>query len=212
MAGKAILYSYWRSSCSWRVRIAMNLKEISYDIVPVSILKGKDEQHSDEYRKINPMKQVPSLAIDGNILIESLSILEYLEETRPKIPLLPSDFGARAKVREICAIIASGIQPLQNLKVLNYVGKEKQQEWAQHWINEGFRAVEKILSTTAGEYCIGNDVTLADCFLIPQVYNARRFQVNLELFPNILKIDTRLKNHPAFREADPEHQPDCPNK
>nr|WCC58249.1 glutathione S-transferase [Pharsalia antennata] len=212
MAEKPILYSYWRSSCSWRVRIAMNLKGITYDIVPISILNTAREQHSHEYRKINPMEQVPTLSIDGKILTESLSIMEYLEETHPQIALLPSDFGARAKVREICEIIACGIQPLQNLTVLNYIGEEKKNEWAQHWINRGFRATEKILTTVSGKYCVGNNITLADCCLIPQVFNARRFQVDLEPFPNIVKVDTQLKNHPAFIEAHPDHQPDCPDK
>nr|AVT42204.1 glutathione S-transferase z1 [Lissorhoptrus oryzophilus] len=122
---RPILYSYWRSSCSWRVRIALNLKEIAYDIKPVSLIKAGGEQHSNEFREVNPMEQVPALHIDGVNLVESLSILQYLEETRPHRPLLPSDFVKRAKVREICEVVASGIQPLQNLTVLIHVGEEK---------------------------------------------------------------------------------------
>jgi maleylacetoacetate isomerase len=205
-----VLYSYWRSSCSWRVRIALNLKEIPYDIKPVSLIKAGGEQHSNEFREINPMEQVPALQIDGATLVESLSILSYLEETRPQRPLLPPDVVKRAKVREICEVIASGIQPLQNLVVLIHVGEEKKNEWAQHWINRGFRAVEKLLSASAGKYCVGDEITLADCCLIPQVFNARRFHVDLRPFPIILRIDRELENHPAFRAAHPSNQPDCP--
>ncbi|XP_008195660.1 probable maleylacetoacetate isomerase 2 isoform X1 [Tribolium castaneum] len=205
-----LLYSYWRSSCSWRVRIALNLKEIPYDIKPVSLIKTGGEQHTNEFREVNPMEQVPALHIDGVTLVESLSILAYLEETRPQRPLLPHDVVKRAKVREICEVIASGIQPLQNLVVLIHVGEEKKNEWAQHWINRGFRAVEKLLSASAGKYCVGDEITLADCCLIPQVFNARRFHVDLRPFPIILRIDRELENHPAFRAAHPSNQPDCP--
>jgi len=192
-----ILYSYWRSSCSWRVRIAMNLKEIPYDIKPISLIKSGGEQHCNEYREVNPMEQVPALQIgelllkahfkrktsltppmhpspDGHTLIESVAIMHYLEETRPQRPLLPQDVHKRAKVREIVEIICSGIQPLQNLIVLIHVGEEKKKEWAQHWITRGFRAVEKALSTSAGKYCVGDEISMADCCLVPQVFNARR--------------------------------------
>lgn len=169
-----ILYSYWRSSCSWRVRICLNLKEIPYDIKPISLIKSGGEQHCNEYREVNPMEQVPALQIDGHTLIESMSIMQYLEETRPQRTLLPQDFHKRAKVREICEVISAGIQPLQNLIVLIHVGEEKKKEWAQHWITRGFRAVEKLLSTSAGKYCVGDEITLADCCLVPQVFNARR--------------------------------------
>lgn len=208
--GKPLLYSYWRSSCAWRVRIALNLKEIPYDIKPVSLIKGGGEQHSDEYRNVNPMEHVPALQIDGHTLIESMNIMHYLEETRPQKALMPQDVFKRAKVREICEVITSGIQPLQNLTVLIYVGEEKQKEWAQHWINRGFRAVEKLLSASAGKYSVGDEITLADCCLIPQVFNARRFQVDLRPFPTILRIERELENHPAFRAAHPSSQPDCP--
>lgn len=189
---KPILYSYWRSSCSWRVRIALNLKEIPYDIKPISLIKSGGEQHCNEYREVNPMEQVPALQIgiinrfvlllsllnyiisDGHTLIESLAIMHYLEETRPQRPLLPQDVHKRAKVRELCEIISSGIQPLQNLIVLIHVGEEKKKEWAQHWITRGFRAIEKVLSTSAGKYCVGDEITMADCLLVPQVFNARR--------------------------------------
>lgn len=121
------------------------------------------------------MKKIPTLIIDGHTLIESPSILEYLEETRPEPPLLPKDPYQRAVVRQIVALVTCDIQPLQNLSVLKRVGEEKKQEWAQYYISEGFEALEKILQKSAGEYCVGNQITLADCVLVPQVYNANRF-------------------------------------
>lgn len=197
-----VLYSYWRSSCSWRIRIALNLKEIPYDIKAISLIKSGGEQHCNEYREVNPMEQVPALQIgntleflvkflykikfifcidlfiffylDGHTLVESIAIMHYLEETRPQRPLLPQDVHKRCKVREICEVITSGIQPLQNLIVLIHVGEEKKKEWAQHWITRGFRAIEKLLSTSAGKFCVGDEITMADCCLVPQVFNARR--------------------------------------
>jgi len=210
MSGNAILYSFWRSSCSWRVRIALNLKEIPYEIKPVSLVKSGGEQHSNDFRDLNPIEQVPVLQIDGNTIIESLNILHYLEETRPQRPLMPQDVLKRAKVREICEVIASGIQPLQNLFVLIQVGEAKKTEWAQLFINRGFRAVEKLLTSSAGKYSVGDEISLADCCLIPQVFNARRFGVDLRPYPIILRIDRELENHPAFQAAHPSNQPDCP--
>lgn len=193
---KTILYSYWHSSCSWRVRIALNWKNIPYETRAVNLLKPGGEQHVADYRMINPMAQVPTLLIgrcvgynhipenitdsqyalllDGHSIIESIAILHYLEETRPLPALLPQDSYERARVREIVEIIASGVQPLQNLKVQKYVGRDKRKEWAQHWINSGFRALEERLSTSAGEYCVGDKVSMADCCLLPQVFNARK--------------------------------------
>jgi len=205
-----MLYSFWRSSCSYRVRIALNLKEIPYEIKAVSLVKNGGEQHSDQFRELSPMPQVPVLEIDGHRLIESLNIMHYLEETRPQRPLMPQDVVKRARVREICEVIASGIQPLQNLFVLIQVGESKKLEWAQLFINRGFRAVEKLLSSTAGKYCVGDELTLADCCLVPQVFNARRYGVDLRPYPIILRIDRDLENHPAFQAAHPSNQPDCP--
>lgn len=162
--------------------------------------------------------------------------MQYLEETRPHRPLMPADPVKRARVREICEVIASGIQPLQNLVVLIYVGEERKKEWAQHWITRGLTgmlgnrkksmslavhwhrcdqdyyvpAVEKLLSSSAGKYCVGDEITLADCCLIPQIFNARRFLVDLRPFPTILRVDRHLENHPAFTAAHPNNQPDCP--
>lgn len=207
---KTILYSYWHSSCSWRVRIALNWKNIPYETRAVNLLKPGGEQHVADYRMINPMAQVPTLLIDGHSIIESIAILHYLEETRPLPALLPQDSYERARVREIVEIIASGVQPLQNLKVQKYVGRDKRKEWAQHWINSGFRALEERLSTSAGEYCVGDKVSMADCCLLPQVFNARKSQVDMQQYPIIARIEGELKAVPAFIASHPTNQPDCP--
>ncbi|XP_053945538.1 probable maleylacetoacetate isomerase 2 [Anastrepha ludens] len=206
---KPLLYSYWRSSCSWRVRIALNLKKIPYETIAINLM---GEQHGDEYRVVNPMKQVPTLLIDGYSIIESVAIMQYLEETRPQPPLLPPDAYERTKVHEVVEIICSGIQPLQNLNVRKYVGKEKSEEWAQHWISRGFQALEKILSTSAGKYCLGNEITMADCCLLPQVFNAKGFQVDMNQYPTITRIASELETIPAFSAAHPKNQPDCPTE
>nr|CAD7200044.1 unnamed protein product [Timema douglasi] len=230
----------------------LNLKEIPYDIKPVSLIKGGGEQHCNEYRDINPMEQVPALHIDGHTLVESLSvpmschgcwpnvlsrllaqcpvtvvgpmschgcmschgtlscsqlsIMHYLEETRPARPLMPQDVHKRAKVREVCEVIASGIQPLQNLIVLIYVGEEKKKEWAQHWITRGFRAVEKLLSSCAGKFCVGDEMSLADCCLVPQVFNARRMSRVVATLGMFRSCDYRMSHVVAtlgmFRSCD----------
>jgi maleylacetoacetate isomerase len=157
----------------------LNFKQIPHVIKPVDLkglaVPGETNQHAYQ---ANPMRYLPALKIDGHTLIESMAIMEYLEETRPEYPLLPQDPYKRAKVREICEVIISGIQPLQNIGVLNHMGDfmgSKEKAWSQHWINRGFKALEKLLSSSSGMYCIGDEVTIADCCLVPQVYNARRY-------------------------------------
>lgn len=209
---KPILYSYWHSSCSWRVRTALNWKNIPYETRAVNLLKPEKGQFAAEYRAINPTAQVPTLLIDGNNIIESIAILHYLEETRPLPALLPQDAYERAKVREIVEIIASGIQPLQNRKVQKHVGRDKRMEWVQHWINSGFRALEEKLSTSAGKYCVGDEVSMADCCLLPQVFNARKSQVDMRPYPIISRIEGELEVIPAFIAAHPTNQPDCPTE
>jgi len=205
-----VLYSYWRSSSSWRVRNVLSLKGIPYQYKAVNLLK--DEQLSEEYATLNPSRTVPSLWIDGNLLSESVPIMEYLEETRKEPALLPSDPYRRAKVRQIVEMVCSDIQPLQNLRVLKRVGEEKKGEWGKFWIEDGFRALEKVLSASSSRYCVGEEITLADCVLVPQVYNANRFLVDMSLFPTISRIHNELMALDAFQRAHPDRQPDCPTK
>uniref|UniRef100_A0A8D1E1R4 Maleylacetoacetate isomerase n=1 Tax=Sus scrofa TaxID=9823 RepID=A0A8D1E1R4_PIG len=209
-AGKPILYSYFRSSCSWRVRIALALKNIDYEIVAINLIKDGGQQFSKEFQALNPMKQVPALKIDGITLSQSLAIIEYLEETRPTPRLLPQDPKKRAQVRMISDLLASGIQPLQNLSVLNQVGKENQLTWAQQVIAPGFNALEQILQSTAGKYCMGDEVSMADLCLVPQVANAERYKVDLSPYPTISRINKSLLALEAFQVSHPSRQPDTP--
>ncbi|KAM8703995.1 hypothetical protein ACLKA7_008597 [Drosophila subpalustris] len=208
-AEKPVLYSYCFSSCSWRVRIALGLKKIPYEIKALSLTKTDAEHcYTNEYRELNPMQQVPTLHIDGQTLCDSVAIMHYLEETRPEHPLLPKDPIKRAKVREIVEIICSGIQPLQNTGVMDHVGKETNVEWAQHWISRGFQGLEKVLSASAGKYCVGDDITMADCCLVPQVFNARIYKVDLSPYPTLLRIDEALAKNPIIIDCHPKNQPD----
>lgn len=206
-----ILYSYYRSSCSWRVRAALDLKGIKYETKCVNLLKDGGEQRTDAYKAINPMGQVPALVIDGNTLIQSMSILEYLEETRPSLPLLPKEPLDRAKVRAVSECITSGIQPLQNLSLLQKLTDiEMRKNWINDCICKGFFAVEKLLQNSAGKYCVGDTITFADLCLVPQVYNANRYRVDLEPFPLISKINDVVMEHEGFIKSHPANQPDCP--
>ncbi|XP_042548597.1 maleylacetoacetate isomerase [Dipodomys spectabilis] len=210
-AGKPILYSYFRSSCSWRVRIALALKGINYETVPINLIKDGGQQFSEEFEALNPMKQVPALKIDGIIISQSLAIIEYLEETRPTPRLLPQDPKKKASVRMISDLISSGIQPLQNLSVLKQMG-DNPQPWAQKVIISGFDALEKILQSTAGKYCVGDEVSMADLCLVPQVANAKRFNVDLTPYPTINHINKTLLALEAFQVSHPSRQPDTPTE
>ncbi|EDV20236.1 uncharacterized protein TRIADDRAFT_32265, partial [Trichoplax adhaerens] len=206
------LYSYFRSTCSWRVRIALALKGIEYDYHPVHLLKDGGEQASFK-DNLNPNSLLPALEIDGHCLADSMSIIEYLDETRQDPPyLLPKDPAIRATVRRISNNITSGIQPIQNLRVLIYVGADKKKEWGKHWIEQGFNSLEELLEKTSGKYCVGDDITMADLCLIPQVYNANRFEVDMSRYPIITRINAQLENHDAFVAAHPRQQPDCPDE
>ncbi|GJJ76999.1 maleylacetoacetate isomerase [Entomortierella parvispora] len=210
MTDKDILYSYFRSSCSWRVRIALNLKKIDYEIKPINLLKG--EQKTEEYRKIQPFGFVPAFVDHktGHTLIESVSILEFLEETNTTYPLLPKDPIGRATVRALVDAVAMDIQPVTNLRVLVYVGDEKKAEWAKHFQAEGFKALEALLEKTAGKYCYGDSITLADLALVPQAYNGERWGVDMTAYPNISRISKALNEIPEFKAAHPTQQIDCP--
>ena len=209
------LYSYFRSSAAYRVRIALNLKGLRYEYVGVHLRKG--EQRADSYRLINPLALVPALADDRGTFTQSLAIIEYLEERYPQPPLLPEAPEARARVRAIALAIACEIHPLDNLRVLQYltrtlgVGEDAKNAWYRHWIDLGLSALEAQLATDAatGAFCHGATPTLADVCLVPQLANARRFEIPLEAYPTLLRIESACNALPAFAAAAPERQPDA---
>jgi len=208
-----ILYGYWRSSSAWRVRIALCLKGIEYETKVVNLLKG--EHKAESYLALNPMGYVPVLQIDDFVLSQSLAIIEYLEERWPEHTLFPpkEDHEGRAFVREFANLVASSIHPLQNLSVLNKVakdcGEDAKKEWASQVISTGLAAFEKLLEKTSGKFCYGDNVTLADLCLVPQLYNARRFGVDLSKFPRCLKIEAACIELEAFKKSAPDAQPDA---
>jgi len=208
------LYSYFRSSAAYRVRIALNLKGIAYDIVPIHLIKDGGHHLRPEFFAVNPQMRVPALMTStGDVLIQSLAIIEYLDETHAEPPLLPGDPPARAKARALAQIIACDIHPLNNLGSLRYLKREMHQEqsaidaWYHHWVTVGFEAFEALVGD--GPYCCGDAVTIADICLVPQVYNARRLKVPLDKFPKIVRIDAACQELPAFDRARPENQPDA---
>ncbi|XP_053701591.1 maleylacetoacetate isomerase isoform X2 [Synchiropus splendidus] len=206
---KPVLHGYFRSSCSWRVRIAFALKGIEYDQVPVNLIKDGGQQLSEQFKSLNPMQQVPAVEIDGVTLSQSLAVIQYVDETRPGPRLLPTDPKKRAQVRMISDMIASGIQPLQNLHVIQKIGAEKV-PWAQYFINRGFQALEPVLKQTAGVYCVGDEISMADVCLVPQVYNAERFKVDMDQYPTIKRVNEGLLELEAFSTTHPSCQPDTP--
>ena len=209
------LWSYWRSSCSYRVRIALNLKGLSHDQVAVHLTRAGGEQHREGYRSINPHGLLPALAPDGGpVLTQSMAIVEYLDERFPEPPLLPSNALDRARVRALAHTIAADVQPLQNLRVLQLLrsqhGLDQQQigSWVRHWIATGFASVEEQLPSKA-LFVAGSAPGLAEVVLVPQMYNARRFGVDLSAFPNLCAIDAACRALPAFALAAPEAQADA---
>jgi len=207
------LFGYWRSSASFRVRLVLQLKGLGYEQHPVNLRQG--EQKEKAYRRVNPQGLVPFL-IDGDVQLgQSVAIMEYLDETYPAYPLMPSAPEERARVRQIVNMIACDTHPLNNLRVLNYLEQELGQSkaardvWYRHWIDETFTALEQLLMTSAGVYCVGNEVTLADCMLVPQVYNARRFNMTLDDYPTIARIVANCEQLQAFIKAAPANQPDA---
>jgi maleylpyruvate isomerase len=208
------LYSYFRSSAAYRVRIALNLKGIAYEMVPIHLIKDGGRNKSAEFRAINPQMRVPALAVpNGPVLVQSLAIIEYLEEVHPQPPLLPSDPIERAQVRALAQIIACDIHPLNNIAPLRYLKRTLRHEqeeidaWYHHWILEGFEALEAMIHPRP--YAHGERVSLADLCLVPQVYNARRLGVPLDRFTKIVAVDAACLELPAFDKARPENQPDA---
>ncbi len=208
------LYSYFRSSAAYRVRIALNLKGLSYEMASIHLTKDGGRQRSPEFKAVNPQMRVPALKLSsGEVLTQSLAIIEYLDEINPERPLLPADALARAKVRAVAQLIACDIHPLNNLVALQYLKRTLKHEqpeidaWYHHWVIEGFTALEAMI--TPAPYACGAHVTLADVCLVPQVYNARRLKVPLDNFPKIVAVETACLKLPAFDKARPENQPDA---
>lgn len=208
------LYGYFRSSAAYRVRIALNLKGLAYRQAPVSLVKA--EQRSADFLALNPQGLVPALQ-DGNVLLtQSLAICEYLDEAYPDtVQLLPADPVLRARVRAVAQAIACDIHPVNNLRILNYLKNELaapddvRNAWYRHWVAEGFAALEQQLAASAGQYCFGDSITLADACLLPQVFNAQRFQVDMAALPLLSRLAANLEALPAFADAHPSRQPDA---
>jgi maleylacetoacetate isomerase len=208
------LYSYFRSSAAYRTRIALNLKGLAYETVPVHLTRGGGEQLRPEFAAVNPQKRVPALALDsGALLLQSLAIMEYLDEVHPEPPLLPRDPVERAKVRAVAQIIACDIHPLDNLSSLNYLrsafkaDEAAVADWYRHWIVTGFEAIEALIKPAP--YAFGASPTIADICIVPQVFNAQRFKAPLDRFPAIAAAHTAASALPAFDAARPERQPDA---
>ena len=213
------LYGYWRSSAAYRVRIALNLKGISAEQLSVHLVRDGGEQHKAAYSALNPLELVPTLVMDDELdadaLSQSLAIIEYLDEIHPQSPLLPASALERAQVRAMALTVACEIHPLNNLRVLQYltqtlgVDEAAKNTWYHHWVASGFAALETLLVRHSGRYCFGDTVTLADLCLVPQVYNAMRFNVDLTPYPNIMRVWTECNQLEAFADAAPERQADA---
>lgn len=217
-SGSIRLYSYWRSSAAYRVRIALNLKGMSYETIPVHLLRDGGEQHATPFSDLNPQELVPVLLHGSRVLRQSLSIIEYLDETWPSPPLMPAIARDRQRVRSIAQMIACDIHPLTNLRVLQFFDKTwnvpqpERELWMRHWIKLGLDAVEDTLvdNPSTGTFCDGEQPTIADCCLVPQVFNAERFGVDLSSHQTIRRINQACLALDAFQQARPENQPDAP--
>lgn len=212
------LYSYWRSTAAYRVRIALNLKGLEYETVSVNLVKEGGEHRKDDYARVNPQRLVPALVDRSATIGQSAAILEYLEEKYPNPALLPGDIQARAFARQIAQIITCDIHPLNNIGVLLYlsneigISEEAKSHWYHHWVKRGFDAMERLLTDRGwkGPYCLGNSVTLADICVVPQMYNAHRFQVPVDDYPTLCSIEQACLKLEPFIRALPDNQPDAP--
>ena len=211
------VYNYFRSSASYRVRIALNFKGLPYEYVPVHLLKDGGQQLAPSFRTLNPDSLIPVLDDQGQVLTQSLAIIEYLEETHPQPPLLPRDAGERAYVRSIALAIACDLHPLNNLRVLRYLVKtlglseEQKNTWYRHWVEQGLASLEARLVAEArsGHYALGNAVTMADVVIVPQIFNAQRMDCDLRSVPTVMRIFDHCMQLPAFIDAQPSAQPDA---
>lgn len=212
-----VLHTYWRSSAAYRVRIGLNLKALPWQARPVHLVRDGGEQHSPAYRQLNPQQLVPTLEHRGLVLTQSMAILEYLDEAFPDTPLLPEDPAGRARVRGLAQLLACDIHPINNLRVMQYLERtlhvpaDDRTAWTLHWMAEGFAAMEAVLggSTATGTYCHGEQPGLADACLVPQLYNARRFGLDLAPYPILQRIEAACLALPAFDAARPEKQVDA---
>lgn len=211
-----LLYNYFRSSTSYRVRLALHHKGLNFEYRPVNLLKG--EQRSAEYLKINPLGGVPTLVHDGKIIPESFAIIEYLEEVFPQNPLLPNEAYLRARIRQVCEVINSFMHPMANLKTLKYMESQHgydqaaKDTWAQHWTTQGLEVLEATLKEFSGTYSFGNEVSMADIFLIPQLLTCQRYKVDISAYPTLVKINENCLKLESFKKAHPFHQIDTPEE
>jgi len=218
MPPQLVLYSYWRSSAAFRVRIALNLKGLPYQTRAVHLVRDGGEQHAPAYMALNPQELVPTLIDGDRVITQSMAIAEYLDEVHPQPPLLPSDALGRARVRTLAQLVACDIHPLGNLRVLQQLAAqfgandEQKGEWMRHWIASSFQALEAMLADSkhTGRFCHGDTPGLADLCLVPQLYNARRWKMPLDAYPTIVRIDAACMELDAFQAAAPEQQPDAP--
>jgi maleylpyruvate isomerase len=209
------LWSYWRSSCAYRVRIALGLKGLPFEYAAVHLMRDGGQQHGPEFGALNPQRQVPVLEVEEGgetlHLVQSMAIIEYLDERFPEPPLLPASAPGRAHVRALAELVNSGIQPLQNTSTFAELRKHgvAVEPWARTFVARGLAALERLAAPNAGAFLFGDSVSLADIYLVPQLYNARRFGVPLEGFPTLTRAETSAQALPAFRAALPEAQPDA---
>jgi maleylacetoacetate isomerase len=212
--GGFVLYSYFRSSASFRARIALNLKGIKYDYRAVHLLKGGGEQFNDEYARLNPSKQVPVLIHNGHAIGQSMAIVEYLDHVAPTPRLFPEDPSRRALVTQACEIVNSGAQPFVNLSALNYmrdvlkVDESGRTQWTMHWLDNGLRTLEQFLKPCAAEFAMGSQVTAADCFVRPHFFTCDRFKVSIDDYPTLARLRETYSKADAFLRAEPSQQPD----
>ena len=205
---KPVLFDYFRSSTAYRVRIALNLKGVEHEVVPVNLLEG--EQKADAYRARNPQGLVPTLEIDGRTFTQSLAIIDYLDATRPEPPLLPPDPADAAHVRALALAVACDIHPVNNLRVLKYLSgplgqpQEARDSWYRHWVAEGLAALEAMAAPRSGRFLFGDSPSLADLCLVPQMYNARRFEVPIDAWPTLVRADAEANRLEAFAAAHPD--------